>query len=93
MSSNENQAPQQMELFAELLQAAAPAAASMVDAICDIPDQLELLSRATLARSFISPSKTGEGYTFDIERFERAWAAICPAYESAEMDPETDQNK
>lgn len=44
------------------------------EAITDIPAQLELLSRVTLAKSFIS--KTPEGYNFAADKFARTWELL-----------------
>jgi hypothetical protein len=46
------------------------------DAITDIPQQIELLSRVTLARSFI-----GADGSFRVKAFEAAWAIIARSNE------------
>lgn len=48
----------------------------LAEAINDIPQQIELLSRVTLARSFI-----GADGSFRIKAFEAAWAIISKSNE------------
>lgn len=85
---------QQSEMFQELILSLAPAAAETVQAIADIPAQLELLSRATLACSFIhkvqTPGGRLVGHDFDVERFEKAWSYLAGTYEPTDKDPEND---
>lgn len=51
-------------------------------ALTDIPAQIELLSRCTLAQAFVYRNEN-EQTIFSRDPFERAWSAICDTDEKA----------
>jgi len=69
----------------EILAAASGPASDVLNALTDIPAQLENMARVNLAKSFIFRGDDGS-YCFDDAAFEKLWAYLSPSDDDGDAE-------